>query len=515
MNVTSRPSLRLGFWVVLLLGAFAWAPATYPGYWEGLEGFVPILNATQVTPLAQIATTPDLWRGSGADTYLLVRPLLLIGFSPTTAVRVTFIFALLLGGFGIYVWLRARLGDRAAGLAGLLYTLLPPFLATVYIRGSLSDALIMGLLPMSLAGVAIFASTQSRSAAVVVVISLIWMWRTQAGLALLATLLLLVYTLYVERYWLAGLVVGLSGAAGLTSLIPLWATQAEPSVPFDQHFVALFQLFGNQWQVAPSLPGWEDQYPFQLGYAVLVFSLLAFWYWQLNGQGNLLVNRLLRFGFIGALLLLVLTLGISAPLWQWSGASRLLTYPWQIMVVAGPLLALTAGSLPAVYSNFNHLPNWAVLVALTVLSSYGYLTTDFTQVTSPREPAAVFGAQPDLVILAAKLNESEQPPKAEVQIIWQVLQPLPFDDNIFLQAQSGDLANPKVEAQLDTQPLGGQHPATQWRPGEILTDTYQLDLSGATVQRGLRYVFGYYNWQTGQRLPREGGVDDKLILYGK
>jgi hypothetical protein len=430
-------------------------------------------------------------------------------------VRITFIFALLLGGLGIYAWLRARLGDRSAGLAGLLYLLLPPFLATVYIRGSLSNALIMGLLPMALAGVAIFASTHSRSAAAVVVITLIWMWRTQAGLALLATVFVLVYTLYVERHRLALLVVGLSGAAGLSSLIPLWNIQGAAPVPFDQHFVSFFQLFGNQWQVAPSLPGWEDHYPFQLGYAVLVFGALTFWYWCTSGQPNLLINRLLRFGFIGALLLLALTLGISAPLWQWSGASRLLTYPWQIMVVAGPLLALSAGSLPTVYNDFNQLPDWAVLIALAVLSSYGYLTSDFTQVAAPPEPVAVFGAQPDIVILAAKLNETAQPPKAQVQITWQVLQPLSFDDNIFLQAQSGDMANPKVEAQLDTQPLGGQHPATQWRPGEILTDTYQLDLSTASTQRGLRYVFGYYNWQNGQRLPRDGGLDDKLILYGK
>jgi hypothetical protein len=133
MQLPQRTSLRLGFWTVLILGVFAWAPATYPGYWQGLEGYTPIFNALQPGRLASIAVAADLWRGSGAATFLLTRPLLLLGADVVTAVRITFILCFILGGLGIYVWLRLRLSDRAAGLAGLLYMLAPPFLATVYV----------------------------------------------------------------------------------------------------------------------------------------------------------------------------------------------------------------------------------------------------------------------------------------------------------------------------------------------------------------------------------------------
>ena len=86
--------------------------------------------------------------------------------------------------------------------------------------------------------------------------------------------------------------------------------------------------------------------------------------------------------------------------------------------------------------------------------------------------------------------------------------------NVFFQALSGDESALTVAAQLDTPPLGNEHPATTWRPGEILTSTYQLDLTGVAPTVQLQYYFGYYDWRNGARLPVDGGIDDKLVFYG-
>src|SRR5690606_27274376 len=129
-------------------------------------------------------TTPDVWRGTGRGAFLLTQPLMVLGATPVAAVRASFALALLLGGLGVYVWLHPRLGDRTAGLAGLAYLLLPPILATVYVRGSLADVLIVGLLPLALAGIASYTEGRTLTAAAVVVFSVLWMWRSQPGLAL-------------------------------------------------------------------------------------------------------------------------------------------------------------------------------------------------------------------------------------------------------------------------------------------------------------------------------------------
>jgi len=239
----SQMSSRVGFGVLLLLSVFAWAPATYPGYWEAVDGFAPTFNVDQPGSLASVAMAPDLWRGSGRATFLLTRPLLLLGFDAVTAVRITFILAFLLGGLGIYAWLRIYLGDRAASFAGVLYMLAPPLLATVYVRGSLSDALLIGLLPIALAGLTIYAETRVISAAGITLVAIGWMWQTQAGLALWCSLFLLLYALMVERNGMAALVVLVSSIAALATLFPLLNMTVPTSVKFTEHFVAFFQFF--------------------------------------------------------------------------------------------------------------------------------------------------------------------------------------------------------------------------------------------------------------------------------
>ena len=49
MNAVEESRIRGGFWVLLLLSLFAWTPALYPGYWSGLEGFVPVFNSLNPT----------------------------------------------------------------------------------------------------------------------------------------------------------------------------------------------------------------------------------------------------------------------------------------------------------------------------------------------------------------------------------------------------------------------------------------------------------------------------------
>lgn len=508
----------VGFWVLLLLSLLAWAPATYPGYWEALEGFAPTFNVDQPGSLASVAMAPDLWRGSGRATFLLTRPLLLLGFDAVTAVRITFIIAFLLGGLGVYAWLRTHLGDRPASLAGLLYLLAPPLLATVYVRGSLSDTLIIGLLPVALTGLTIYSETKVISAAGITLVAIGWMWQTQAGLALCCSLLLLLYALLVERNGMAALVVLVSSAAALVTLVPLLNMTATTAVNFAEHFVAFFQFFRPGWQVAPSIAGWQDGYPFQLGLALILFGLTTLWLWwvQRPAQISPLVSRLFGFGWLIVVVALLLATAAGASFWQLSGAERLLTYPWQILLPALPFLTCVAALLPVIQPQLQQTPYWPVLLLLTVLSSYPYLTTKVTQVQPPPAPRAVLGNY-QIVVLSAELTEDRQQKKATLAVAWQPVAVLPSDYNLFFQALAGDEQALTVVAQLDTQPLGNERPATIWRPGEILTNTYQLDLSAVAppVQFGqLQYHFGYYDWRTGERLPVDGGIDDKLVFYG-
>ena len=521
MMASDARAPRLGLWLLLLGFLFVSAPATYPGYWQSQEGFVPVFNAALSSNIASIATTPDLWRGIGRGAFLLAQPLMVLGATPVAAVRATFALSLLLGGLGVYVWLHPRLGDRAAGLAGLLYLLMPPILATVYVRGSVADAVIVGLLPLALAGIASYAEGRSVTSVAVVVLSVLWMWRVQAGLALFASLLLIAYAAFVERSRWAVLVAAVSGAAGLVSLIPLWGIRGPAPVSFGDHFVSITQLFASGWQPnSATVSLWQNQ-PYQLGFAAVAFSIVALWLWtrQANGPRPLhaqpFFDRVLRFSWVGIVVIVLLLLPMAAPLWSLTGAERLLTFPWQLLLVASPLLAVAAGSLPALNTQLARSPLWLTLVGLALLSSYPYLHAEFTQVEPPAAPVATFGQRPDFVLLDAKVDEDAAAGAARLDVTWQVLQSVPFDYNVFFQAVTEVDDEWQVLAQLDTQPRQGLEPATSWVVGTILTDTYTLELPTPLPATDVRYFYGFYDWRDGARLPVDGGIADKLILHGE
>ncbi|MCB0113555.1 MAG: hypothetical protein R2873_03130 [Caldilineaceae bacterium] len=513
------PNRTLGLWVLLILSVFAWAPAAYPGYWLNLQGFAAAFNSRYVAPIAQIGVVADVWRGAGSAAFLLTNPLIQLGLSPTTSVRVMFMLAVVIGGVGIYLWLQPRFGDRAAGLAGLLYTLAPPLLTTIYVRGNLADAVVLALLPAVLTGATLYRSTRSPATIGLAVVALLWIWRAQAGLAVWITLILLLYVLVVERDQLAAIAVFVTGAAGVLSLIPIWSTQGPPVAVFAAYFLDGYQILAG---------GGNSAQPFTLGFALSAFGVVAAWLlWRrrAGGEADLQTplalrreqDRLLIFAAVALVVGVLLTLRIAAPLWTFARAERLLTYPGQILLVVLPFAAALAGSLPALLPVLQRRGYWAVLVAVPVLAAAPYLTPTYTQFPAPDAPTAVFGARADIVLLTAKVTEEsvDDGGRAVLDVAWQPLQPITFDYNVFFQALRANAAADgyDVVGQLDSQPLPDR-PATQWRPGEIFTATYTLDLSADPSGAALRYYFGFYDWRDGSRLPITSG-DDKVILYGE
>ena len=83
-----------------------------------------------------------------------------------------------------------------------------------------------------------------------------------------------------------------------------------------------------------------------------------------------------------------------------------------------------------------------------------------------------------------------------------------FDYNVFVHAV--DAAGNRV-AQWDGQPqrAGEAYPMTTWPVGEIVQNSYRLEMDPAAAQVQ-RVDIGLYNWQTGERLPVNG--DDKVTL---
>jgi hypothetical protein len=528
-----------GLWSLLLLAVVACAPAFYPGYWEGLEGFLPVFNLSNGWRPFSVAVSPDLWRGEGGAALVVARLLAGAGVAPLLAIRIQFVLCLVGGATGIYAWLVQRLGDWPAALAGIIYLFFPATLATVYIRGSAGELMILAFVPWALAGVdgvARKAWPRWSAAAFVLALVTLGLWQSQAGLASAASLLLLGYTSLVERSRRAGICLLAVSGLGFASLAPFWPLTAAPVSNFYDHFLYLFQFLGNEWQVAPSIPGWQDGYPFQLGWvatAAVIIVCLSWWRGLFCPQPA--ARTLLRFALLASLLLLTLSLNVSAPVWRLLAADRLFTYPWQLLLLLAPFYCAVAGALLLTLRVPLQSSYAPLLAGLVLLSSYPYLTTRFTQIVPPLQPVAVVGDN-QLAILSANLREefadppSSLPKSAQLEVRWQVLRPLDFDYNIFFQAHAGAQPDSPKLAQLDKLPVDERYLPTGWQPGNVFIGLYQLDLPAAPsnhqalpANSPLVYSFGFYDWRNGVRLKLTSpsgesampANQDRLILYGQ
>ncbi|MDH7486249.1 MAG: hypothetical protein QHJ81_08210 [Anaerolineae bacterium] len=517
-------------WPLLLLFAFiVCAPLTYPGYVQTHSGFLPVYNLYDLEAggwdlrwAPVVGRDFDLLRGEGPLPYLLAEAPRWLGAGGVTVVKIVFGLGLSLGALGMYGWTRQQLGRRGALLAALVYLCWPYALATVYVRGALAEALFFGLFPWTL-----WALRRGVALAIGVAL-LVW---TQPGLALWAALALLVYGLAVKnggqetaseqgRHWVLTVAAVLGGLLlGAAGLWPLAATRGlgGTDVAFSKHFVYPFQLLSPAWGHGVSGPGWQDDFPLQLGLMAVGLATVAVVLLSRSAAPRGAYGRAPLQGSLGLCLVLTfLSLTWAAPLWRLPGlsqASRTLTYPWQLLALVGPFLALLAGS--AVTLGLEHesedtaglRPYTAALIALILLSSYGYLEPRTTRYEPGAAPLAVLGDN-DLLLLDAQVEGSLQPGRTvRLRVHWQPLRPLAKDYTIFVHAvdETG-----QRWGQQDTQPQSGTYPTSQWQVGEVIEDRYELRIAADGPPTGYHLDLGLYDLQTGERM--RVGKDNRVVI---
>ena len=437
-------------WLALLLPVFAWAALTYPGYFELHSGFRPIFNVADLArSLPGVGWAPtvgqpyDLLRGEGALAYwLALLPRALSG-SSVFAIKWVLGASFVLGALGMYGWARRSLGDWPGLLAALVYALWPIGLATVYVRGALAEAVFLALMPWILwaADVAVESGRGAlpspwRSAwpprsgrrlgwRCGWLPSCCWILSTDIGRGrarMNAERRKITYTAHPGRVvgsallgWLGGVTLGI---VGLLPVVARHGISGKSYVDFADHFVYPHQLLQAGWGAGPSIAGPYDTLTFQLGLvacglAVIGLTISDFGFRIGHSEHDESAVRnpaplrsgdyspqsaILALGITGVLVFLSSTL--AAPLWRLLPfLARTLTYPWQLLLLAGPWLAWLAGLggralvdlLPAEQRESAAIPLVAALLALTLLGSYSYLNPTPISAPVPDAPLAIFG----------------------------------------------------------------------------------------------------------------------------
>ncbi len=532
--------------LALLLPVFVIAPLFYPGYFQAHSGFVPVWNVVDLranlgslgwTP--HIATNFDPLRSTGLLPFYLAA---LLPLPPFTAVKTVIGIGWLLGSVGTYLWLKSWFGRPGALVAALVYTYLPYQIAAVYVRGAWGEALFLGLLPW-----AILAATHLDTwprLLIVPATAVCWflLGMSQLGLTLWAFGFITALTLVVyRRQALLATVAAIIGVvAALSCGLLVSRFSADAPVIFVDHFLYPAQLFSAYWGFGLSRAGWNDGLSLQLGLAGVGLTLLTIILWQslnLEIRPVSRTDRRLICFLAFALIFSLLQLGLAAFVWRLPipagyTLSDTLTYPWQLMGLAGFCLAVLAGAALWLDEQLVRLPFYASIILFVVLSSYSYLEPQFIGIDQyAAAPQAQLG-EAELTLLAHNFSVITSGQTAGLErgvttiplavhgslnpddtlmlnVIWQPLRSFSRDLKVFVHLVD---SNNNLIAQFDGQPRSGDYPTSRWIPGEIIKDSYPILFPEAAPPGPYQIFVGLYDETTMARLIVPADPEGRVIL---
>ncbi|VAW42987.1 hypothetical protein MNBD_CHLOROFLEXI01-78 [hydrothermal vent metagenome] len=346
---------------------------------------IPLLNSQWANGVFFSRWQPDLIYGYGSplftfypplSAYLLTLLYWLVGQQAAVAINLLLALSLLLGAVGMFGLGRALAGELGGLLATAVFTLSPHVAAQIYSRGSISNSLALGLVPLVAWGILRVAQRPSarRTAAAALGLALLMLSHTASSLLLLGPLLIWggvataclrvrlspvgdVGAVYGkesgQRRWLLlfGLGLALSAFAWLPALSEIQFTKyaAEAAkVDYADHFTSLWDWPGQAINGLRGayLPKTVGLMTLLLGGVGTAVSGLSLWRWW-RVQGKPFPSRDALFLTAGLLGwgVLFLTTPASDGVWRLVAPLRGLQFPWRLLDVPAFFLPLAGMSL--------------------------------------------------------------------------------------------------------------------------------------------------------------------------
>lgn len=287
-------------------------------------------------------------------SYYLLLPVTAVA-TPEIALRLGYAAAVVVTGAGVYAWARDVWGDGPTALTSAAAALFAPYVLTNALhRGALAEAWGLALLAITFWAVRRLLFRPNRATFSIALLSFAGLILSHNITALVGTALLLAYAGIAAwnsgqvRARLAPLALWLLLGLGLTAFFWLPALLEQDLVQIDQLVAPADFDFRNNFTTVAALlapPRTADPalvnppLPLSFGWPQVVLALLAWLPAALTPA-----ERRLRAGLsLAVVLLAVMMLDVSAPLWEWVPLLDFVQFPWRLLGPASLLLALLAG----------------------------------------------------------------------------------------------------------------------------------------------------------------------------
>lgn len=328
----------------------------------------------------------------GQLPYILGEPLVLIGFSILTTIKLLFIFSILASAVLMYMLVKYLFkSDFAAILSSILYVYAPYRAVDIWVRGALPESLSFVFFPAIL----LFATKYLKEEKFknLLIFSLLL-----AGLIINHNLSFLMFVPFLavwvlhfiiidkKYYLIKNLALASILTIGIASfyLIPVifeskLVTISETTndyYNFRAHFTTLNQLLiSRSWGYGASQFGPDDNLSFLAGqiHWILSIFVLVFILVSMKFKQYLLLFLTIFLGWIG----LFLTHGKSAPLWEKFSPLSFVQFPWRFLTMSTLFLSLSGGSVLLLLKNkYLKLLTLILIITLTIGLNFSFFKED-------------------------------------------------------------------------------------------------------------------------------------------
>lgn len=388
-------------------------PISWPLFWNGFFSFHDETRMVDVYQMARAFQTqgfpprwaPDVNFSLGHPffnfyyhlPYYFTSLFYFLGFAMTTSLKLVMFLNILAALFGFYFLARRHVNNQAAIVGTTMYVYSPYLAVDLYVRGSIGELTLYGLIPWSLLSINLLINKTnvknfSFAASLVYLLTLahnilnVFVY----PIVFFYGCVLIITSKKIKKIWLLILAFLVGTALSSYYLIPaLFERQFISNyeqIKFEDHFPFIKQLIIPHWGYGISHWGPADDMSFQIGVAnlIAVISIIAIFKFLKNPTRNLAVYLMLVFG-----ILIFLMNKRSEFLWGIHPILRFVQFPWRMLLFT----SFTSSLLGAIAANFflskvaKHKMNFYTFLAVlfvALLSVWYFKPSHFKEISDER-----------------------------------------------------------------------------------------------------------------------------------
>lgn len=388
-------------------------PISWPLFWDGFFSFHDETRMVDVYQMIRAFQTqgfpprfaPDLNFGLGHPffnfnyhlPYYFTSLFYFLGFAMTASLKLVMFFNILVATFGFYFLAKRHVGNQAALVGATIYVYSPYLAVDLYVRGSIGELTLFGLLPWSLLAINLLINkTNAKNLFFAsILIALLTLAHNILNIFVYPIIFLygLVLTITykkIKRIWF--LIAAFSTGAALSSyyLVPALVERQFISnyeqIKFEDHFPFIKQLIIPHWGYGISHWGPGDDMSFQIGIANLIAGITV-----------LMVVKFLKYPLKSLAVYFLIIFGVfvflmnqrSQFFWTLHPILRFVQFPWRMLLFT----SFTASLLGAIVVDFilnkvnkgrMHIYTSLLVIGVSLLSVWYFKPSQFKDISDER-----------------------------------------------------------------------------------------------------------------------------------